>query len=160
MKTLGEMQRQQRGVAKDRFMVITGKAGLVLHRTGCHCGCSATKSCTTLWPHGLQHSRLPYPSPSPGACSHSCPLSGWCHPTILSSVAHFSSCPRSFLASGSFPVSHFFASSGQVLQLQHQSFQWIFRIISFRIDLIPLLSRRFSTVFSSTTFWKHQFFGA
>ena len=109
MKTLGEMQRQQRGVAKDRFMVITGKAGLVLHRTGCHCGCSATKSCTTLWPHGLQHSRLPYPSPSPGACSHSCPLSGWCHPTILSSVAHFSSCPRSFLASGSFPVSQLFA---------------------------------------------------
>ena len=53
-----------------------------------------------LWPHGLQHARLPYSSPSPGACSNSCPLSWWSHPTILSSVVPFSSCLQSFPASG------------------------------------------------------------
>ena len=63
--------------------------------------------------HELQHTRLPCPSPSPGACSNSCPSSWWCHPTISSSVVPFSSCPQSFPASGSFPISQFFASSGQ-----------------------------------------------
>ena len=50
----------------------------------------------SLWPHGLQHIRLPCPSPTPGACSNSCPSSQWCHPTILSSVDPFSSCLQSF----------------------------------------------------------------
>ena len=54
------------------------------------------------------------PSPTPGACSNSCPSSWWCHPTTSSSVASFSSCPQSFPASGSFPVSQFFASGGQI----------------------------------------------
>ena len=67
----------------------------------------------SLWPHGLQHTRLPCLSPTPGACSNSCPLSRWCHPTISSFVAPFSSCLRSFPASGSFPMSQFFASGGQ-----------------------------------------------
>ena len=58
--------------------------------------------------HGLQHTRLPCPSPTPGACSNSCPSSRWCHPTISSSVVPFSSCLLSFLASGSFPLSQFF----------------------------------------------------
>ena len=62
----------------------------------------------SLRPHGLQHTRLPCPSPTPGACSNSCPLSRWCHPTISSSVVPFSSCPQSFPASGSFPMSQFF----------------------------------------------------
>ena len=66
----------------------------------------------SLWPHGLQHARLPRPSPSPGACSHSCPLSRWCHPSISSFVVPFSRL-QSFPASGSFPVSHFFTSGGQ-----------------------------------------------
>ena len=66
----------------------------------------------SLWPHGLQHARLPRPSPTPGAYSNSCALSRWCHPTILSSVVPFSHL-QSFPASGSFPVSQFFASSGQ-----------------------------------------------
>ena len=66
-----------------------------------------------LWPHGLQHARLPCPSLSPRACSNSCPLSRWCHPTSSSSVTCFSSYPQSFPASGSFPVSQFFASGGQ-----------------------------------------------
>ena len=67
-----------------------------------------------IWrPHGLQHARLPCPSPAPRAYSNSCPLSQWCHPTISSSVIPFSSHLQSFPASGSFPVSQFFASGGQ-----------------------------------------------
>ena len=56
----------------------------------------------SLWPHGLQHARLPCPSLFPRVCSNSCPLSWWCHPTISSSVVPFSSCPQSFPAWGSF----------------------------------------------------------
>ena len=66
----------------------------------------------SLWPHGLQHPRLPCPTPTPRACLNSLPLSWWCHPTILSFVIPFSSCLQSFPASGSFPMSQFFASSG------------------------------------------------
>ena len=67
----------------------------------------------SLWPHGLQHTRLPCSSPTPGAYSNSCPLSWWCHPTISSSVVPFSSHLQSFPASGSSPVSQFFTSGGQ-----------------------------------------------
>ena len=68
----------------------------------------------TLWdPHGLQHTRLPCPSLSPGACSNSCPLSWWCHPTISSSVIPFSSCLQSFPASGSFLMNRLYASGSQ-----------------------------------------------
>ena len=67
----------------------------------------------SLRPHGLQHTRPPCPSPSPGACSNSCPLSQWCHPTISSSIIPFSSCLQSFPASGSSPMSQFFTSGGQ-----------------------------------------------
>ena len=67
----------------------------------------------SLPPHGLQHARLPCPSPTLGACSNSCPMSQWCHPTIISSVVPFSSCLQSFPASGSFPMSQFFTSGGQ-----------------------------------------------
>jgi len=67
----------------------------------------------SLWPHGLQHTRPPCPSPSPEACSKSCPLSWWCHPTISSSVIPFSSCLQSFPASVSCPISQFFASGSQ-----------------------------------------------
>ena len=66
-----------------------------------------------LWPYGLQHVRLPCHSPHPRACSNSCPLSWWCHPTISSSVIPFSFYPLSFPASGSFPVSWLFSSAGQ-----------------------------------------------
>ena len=83
----------------------------------------------SLWPHKLQHVRLPCPSPSPVVHPNSCPSSWWCHPTVPSSVIPFSSCPQYFPASGSFQMSQFFASGGQVLefQFQHQSFQWILR---------------------------------
>ena len=67
----------------------------------------------SLWPHGLQPSRLPCPSPTPGACSNSCPLSQWCHPTVSSSVVPFSSCLQYFPASGSFPMGQLFTSGGQ-----------------------------------------------
>ena len=77
----------------------------------------------SLRPYGLQHARPPCLSPTPGVYSDLCPLSWWCHPTVSSSVVHFSSCLQSFLASESFPM------EAKVLefQLQHQSFQWIFR---------------------------------
>ena len=71
--------------------------------------CSVTKS----RPHGLQHTMLPCPSPTPRAYSNTCPSSQWCHPTTSSSVVPFSSCLQSFPASGSFPVSQFFASGDQ-----------------------------------------------
>ena len=67
----------------------------------------------SLWPRGLQNTGLLSPPLSPGVCSNSCPLSRWCHPTISSSVVPFSSCPQSFPASGSFPMSQFFTSGSQ-----------------------------------------------
>ena len=67
----------------------------------------------SLQPHGLQHARLPCPSPTPRTCSNSCPSSQWCHPAISCSVVPFSSCLQSFPASGSFPMSQFFTSGGQ-----------------------------------------------
>ena len=69
----------------------------------------------SLWLHGLQHSRLPYPSPITGACSNSCPSTQFCHLTISSSVIPFSSCLQSFPASGSFPMSQFFTLGGQTI---------------------------------------------
>ena len=83
----------------------------------------------SLRPHGLQHTRPSCPSPTPGVYSNSCPLSRWCHPTISSSDAPFSSCLQSFPASGSFQMSQFSHQLTKELefQLQHQSFQWIFR---------------------------------
>ena len=86
---------------------------------GCHKGTvisvqfSLSVTSDSLQPHGLQHTRLPCPSPYPGACSNSCPSSQWCHPTLSSSVAPLSSCPQSFPASGSFRMSQLFASAGQ-----------------------------------------------
>ena len=76
------------------------------------CVCSVTKP---LQPHRLQHTRLPFPSPSPRVYSNSCPYSQWCHPTISSSVTYFS-CPPPFPESGSFPVSQLFASGGQSIE--------------------------------------------
>ena len=88
-------------------------------------------------PHGLQHARLPCPSPTPGACSNSCSSSQWCHPTISFSVIF---CLQSFPESGSFSMSQFFASGGQRLefQLQHHSSNEYLGLISFRIDWFDL----------------------
>ena len=109
----------------------------------------------SLRPHGLQHTRLPCPSPTPRACSNSCPSSQWCHPTISSSVVPFSSCLQSFPASGSFPISPFFASGGQstgvsalasVLPMNIQDWsplEWT--------GWISLQSKGLARVFSNTT---------
>ena len=75
--------------------------------------CSLIQSCLTLRPHGLQHARPPCPSPGPGVCSNSCPLSWWCHPTISTSVIPFFSSLQSFPASGSFAMSQGVISGGQ-----------------------------------------------
>ena len=71
----------------------------------------------SLWPYGLQHTRLPCPSPTPRAYSNSCPSSQWCHPTISSSVIPFSSCLQSFPASGFFQMSQLFTSGGQSIEV-------------------------------------------
>ena len=92
----------------------------------------------SLRPHGLQHASLPYPSLSPRVCSISCPLSQWCHPTILSSVIPFSSCFQSVPASGSFPMSQFFASRGQSIGASASN--EYSELISFRIDWLDLLA--------------------
>ena len=115
----------------------------------------------SLQPRELQHTRLLCPSLSPTGCSDSCPLSQWCYLAIPSSAATVSSCPQSFPASGSFPMSWFFESGDQsigasasVLPMNIQG--W------FPLGLtgfISLQSKGLSRVFSSTTIKKHQFFG-
>ena len=119
---------------------------------------------SSLLPHGLQHARLPYQSPTPGACSNSCPLSQWCHPTISSSVILFS-CLESFPASGSFPMSQFFASGSQSTGVSASasvlpnSF-WIFQYSDWFplgwTGWISLQSKGLSRVFSNTTNQKHH----
>ena len=116
----------------------------------------------SLQPQGLQHTRLPWPSLSPWVYPNSCPLSQWCHPAISSSVIPFSSCPQSFPAAGSFPISWLFASSGQsigasVSVLPMNIHSWFPLGLT---GLISLLSERLSKVFSSTAVHKHRFFGA
>ena len=111
----------------------------------------------------MHHAKLPCPSVSPRVCSNSYTLSWWCHPNSSSSVAPFSSCPQSFPASGSFPMSQFFTSGGwsigasasiSVLLMDIQG--WFPLGLT---DLISLQSKGLSKVFSNTTVQKHQFFG-
>ena len=114
-------------------------------------------------PHGLQHTKLSCPSLFPRVCSNSCPLSWWCHPTVLSSVALFSSCPQSFPASGSFPLKWLFASGSQSIGASVSASLLPMNIQSWfslgLTDLISLQSKGLSRAFSSITVWKHQFFG-
>jgi len=114
--------------------------------------------------HGLQHDRCHCPSPTSRACSNLCPSSQWYHPTISSSVVLFSSSLQSFPASGSFPVSQFFKSDGQIVGVSASASvlpmgiqDWF---ILGRTGWISLLSKGLSRVFSNTTVQKHQFFGA
>ena len=118
----------------------------------------------SLQPHGLQHTRLPCPSPAPGARLNSCPSSWWCHPTISSSVVPFYSCLQSFLESGSFWMSQFFASGGQSIIGASTSVSALPVNIQDWFPLgwtgsISLKSKGLSRVFSNTTVQKHQFFG-
>ena len=117
----------------------------------------------SLRPHGLQYARLPCPSPTPRACSNSCPSSQWCHPTISSSVVPFSSCLQSFPASGSFPMSNFFASGGHSTGVSASASVLPVNIQGwFPLGLtswISLQCKGLSRVFSNTTVQTHQFFG-
>ena len=118
----------------------------------------------SLWPHELQRARFPCPSPTPRACSNSCPLIQWCYPTISTSVVPFSCCLQSFQALGSFPVSQFFTSGGQGVGVSASA--WVFPLnIQDWSPLgwtgwISLQSKGLLRVFSNTTFQKHLFFGA
>ena len=124
--------------------IIIGGGNNALDIPNGFCCCSSTTQlCPTLQSHGLQHVRIPCPSPSPRACSNSCPLSWWCHPTILSSVVAFSSCHQSFPASESFPKSPLFTSGGQSIEASasciHPSNEYS-GLISFRTDWLDLLA--------------------
>ena len=118
----------------------------------------------TLQPHGLQHTRLPCPSLTPGPCSNSCPLNFSCHPTISSSVVPFSYCLQIFPASGSFPISQFFVSGGQSIGVSTSTSVLPMNIQDwFPLEftgLNSLQSKGLSRVFSNTILQKHQFFGA
>ena len=112
----------------------------------------------------MQHARLPCPSPTPGACSDSCPLSQWWHPSISSSVIRFSSCLQSFPGLGSFLMSRLFepggpstgaSASASVLPMKIQD--WFLLELT---SLISLQSKGLSKAFSNTTVQKHQFFNA
>ena len=132
------------------------------------CASSVQFSCSvmsnSLWPCGLQDTRPPCPSPTPGIYSNSCPLSWWCHSTISSSVVPFSSHLQSFLASGSFQMSQFFKSGGQSIEVSASA-----SVLPVNIqNLFPLgwtgwislQLKGLSRVFSNTTVQKHQFFSA
>ena len=125
---------------------------------------SFTQSCLTLCdPHGLQHTRLPCPSPSPRACSNSCPLSRWCHPTISSSIVPFSLCLNLSQHQGLFQG---VSSSHQVAKVLRVSASASVLPVDIQ-DWFPLgwtclilQSKRLSRVFSNTTVQNYQFFGA
>ena len=115
----------------------------------------------SLWPHKLQHTRLPCPLLCPEVCPSSYPLHWWCHPAVSSSDTLF--CPQSFPASGTFPMSCLLASDDQssgasalasVLPVNIQDW-FLLRLAG----LISLLSKGLSGVFSSSTVWRQQFFG-
>ena len=115
----------------------------------------------SLWPHGLQHTRPLFASPTPGACSNSCASSWWCRPTISSSVVPF--CLLSFPALGSFPMSQLFTSVGQSIGVSASVSVFPMNIQDwFLLGLTALIleSKGLSRVFSNSTVQKHQFFGA
>ena len=118
----------------------------------------------SLQPHGLQHGRAPCTSPNPGAYSNSCPSNWWCQPAISSSVIPLSSCLQSFPGSGSFPMSHFFASGGQSIGISASASGLPINIQDW-VPLgwtgwISLQSKGLSRVFSNTKVQKHQFLSA
>ena len=118
----------------------------------------------SLRPYESQHARPPCPSPTPGVQSDSRPSSQWCHAAISSSVILFSSCPQSFPASKSFPVSCLFVSGSQNIGASSSTSVLPMNIQDWfplgLTGLISLLSKGLSRVFSNTTVQKHQFFSA
>ena len=150
--------------AKRKYYFVVLKIYILIHSTTIG-SIQLVSPVDFLQPHGLQHARLPRPSPTPRACSKSCPSSRWCHPTISSSVVPFSSCLQSLPASGYFPMSRqFFTSGGQSIGVSISA-----SVLSMNIQdwfplelsgLIFLLSKGLSRIFSNATVQKHQFFGA
>ena len=125
---------------------------------------SCTVMSNSLQPHGLQHATPPYPSPTPVVYSNSCALSPWCHPAISSSVVPLSSRLQFFPASGSYPMSQFSTSGGQIIGESASASVLPMNIQDWFplgwTDWISLLSKRLSRVFFNITVQKHQFFGA
>ena len=115
----------------------------------------------SLRPHGPQHTRPPCPS-TPEVHPDPCPLSRWCHPAISPSIVPLS-CPQSFPASGSFPMSHLFSSGGQNIGVSASTSVLPMNTEDWSplgcTDWISLQSKGLSRVFSNTTVQKHQFFG-
>ena len=126
----------------------------------CDCCCSVAKLCPSLSPHGLQHTRLPWPSPSPGVCSNSCPLSQWCHHLLFC-------CPLFFLPS-SFPSTSVF-SNELALWMRWPNIGALASVLPMNIQgwfplgltgLISLWSKRLTRDFSNATIQNHSFFCA
>ena len=148
--------------SKDLLMIIGSKAPCLPGLSSVQFSHSVMSN--SLQPHGLQHARPPCPSPIPRVYSNSCPLSRWCHPTILFSVIPFSSCLQSFPASGSFQMSQFLTSGGQSIWVSASASVLLMNIQDWSplgwTGWISLQSKGLSRVFSNTTIQKHWFFGA
>ena len=159
--SLGSYQKQESSRKTSTFASLIILKPLTLWITTVEFSSVSIMS-NSLWPHGLQHTRLPCPSPSPGACSNSCPSTWQCYPTISSSVIPFSSWLQSFPALGSFPLSQFFTSGGQCIVVSASA-----SVLPMNIqDWLPLgftgflslQSKGLSRVFSNTIVQMHQFF--
>ena len=155
-----EPQVETSQISTDGWM---DKQNMVYPYNGYWCCCSVADSWPTLWPHGLQHTRLPCPPKSLGVCSNLCPLSWWCYLTILPSAALFF-CLQSFPASGSFPMSRLFTSGGHSTGVSASVLFFPMNIQAWFPQgltcLVTWLSKGLSRVFSTTVIRKHQFFGA
>ena len=162
--------KNRRGKSSCQFILLsyyyldtkTGEIQLKKLQTNISHQFSHSVMSNSLLPHGLQHSRLPRPSPTPGACSNSCPSSWWCHPAISSSVVPFFSHLLFFPASGSVSMCQFFISGGQSIGVSASASVLPMNIQDwFPLGLTGMLSlqcKGLSRVFSNTTVQKHPFF--
>ena len=142
-RKLGRCLKANLGWLRDPFLSFYPAEGLSDYSAPYSVRFSHSDLSDSLQPHGVQHARLPCPSPTPGVHSDSCALSRWCHSAISSSVVPFSSCPQSLPASESFPMSQLFewgsqsigvSASASVLPMEHPG------LIAFRMDWLDLLA--------------------
>ena len=159
-KLLGKMIRKETTVFTGLVFGVDGSWSIFHHQS---VQFSRSVTSESLPPHRLQHARPPCPSPTPGVCSYSCPLSRWCHSTISSSVVPFSHL-QSFPASGSFPMGQFFTTVGQGIGVSASTSGLPMTIQKWFpsrwTGWISLQSKGLSRLFSNTTVQKHQFFSA
>ena len=160
-RKLGRCLKANLGWLRDPFLSFYPAEGLSDYSAPYSVRFSHSDLSDSLQPHGVQHARLPCPSPTPGACL-TCPSSWWCHPTISSSVVPFSSCLQSFPASGSSPLSQFFTSGGQRFGVSASASALPMNIQEWcplgLTSWISLQSKGLSRVFCNITVQKHQFF--